>query len=194
MITTERLQLVPATEELLRAALDGPAALATALRATVPASWPPEYLDAAAYEFTRARLAEGPEQHGWWMYFVVLPRGPGGRTLIGSGGYKGPPAEDGTVEVGYGIVADQRRQGYACEVTEGLVGRAFALPSVRRVIAETLPELAPSIGVLRKCGFSLTDGGSEPGVIRFELGRAEHAARHGAERAAGHGAGPAPVR
>ncbi|HCU11539.1 MAG TPA: hypothetical protein DGB72_05365 [Gemmatimonadetes bacterium] len=44
-------------------------------------------------------------------------------------------------------------------------------------IAETLPELEGSIGVLRKCGFTLIDGGSEPGVIRFELDRAAYAMR-----------------
>jgi RimJ/RimL family protein N-acetyltransferase len=55
------------------------------------------------------------------------------------------------------------------------MGRAFALPAVRRVIAETLPELAPSIGVMRKCGFRLIGEGSRPGVIRFELLREEHA-------------------
>lgn len=37
-----------------------------------------------------------------------------------------------------------------------------------RVIAETLPELLPSIGVLEKTGFEQIDGGSEPGVLRYE--------------------------
>ena len=164
-IPTPRLELVPATPELLRAALAGRAPLADALRAIVPPSWPPEFLDDAALRFTLERLAESPAASGWWMYFVLL-REP--RTLIGSGGYKGPPA-DGTVEVGYGIVSEQRRSGYATEVTRGLVARAFAVPAVRRVIAETLPELAASIGVLRKCGFRPAGEGSEPGVIRFEL-------------------------
>jgi RimJ/RimL family protein N-acetyltransferase len=52
--------------------------------------------------------------------------------------------------------------------------RAFGLPEVTRVIAETLPDLTPSIGVLKKCGFRLVGEGSEPGVIRFELTRAGH--------------------
>ena len=42
-----------------------------------------------------------------------------------------------------------------------------------RVIAETLPDLFPSIGVLRKIGFSYAGEGSEPGVIRYELRRAD---------------------
>ena len=44
------------------------------------------------------------------------------------------------------------------------------------MIAETLPELTPSIGVLRKGGFALIGEGSEPGVIRFELTRAAYEA------------------
>jgi ribosomal-protein-alanine N-acetyltransferase len=107
---------------------------------------------------------------------VILTEGETGRTLIGSAGYKGPPSADGMVEVGYGIVRDHQRQGYASEAVRGLVAHAFALPTVRRVIAETLPELIPSIGVLRKCGFRFIGNGSEPGVIRFELTRAEYTA------------------
>ncbi len=172
MIPTERLELVPATAESTQAALDSEGALAGVLGAVVPATWPPDYLDSAALQFTLDQLGDGPEQAEWWLYFVVLPAGERGRTLIGSAGYKGPPCS-GTVEVGYGIVSDHRRRGYACEVVRGLLGRAFSVASVERAIGETLPELAPSIGVLRKCGFRFVGEGAEPGVIRFEITRAE---------------------
>jgi len=171
VIVTDRLTLVPATIELTRSALDGPEALGGALGASVPPTWPPEYLDAPAFEFTLRRLAEDPAQAGWWLYFVLL-RGGSTPLLIGSSGYKGPPSEDGTVEIGYGIVSDQRRRGFASEAVQALLARAFAVPAVHRVIAETLPELTPSIGVLQKSGFRLIGEGSEPGVIRFELPRA----------------------
>ncbi len=170
MIVTERLDLIPATPDLTEAAMAGPASLAAGLRAAVPGTWPPEYVDEASLRSTLDRLAQGAGQADWWLHFVVL-RGEAGRTLIGTCGYKGPPSADGTVEVGYGIVRDHRRRGYASEAVRGLVARAFAIPAVKRVIAETLPELAPSIGVLRKCGFRPVEGGSEPGVIRFELTR-----------------------
>ncbi len=174
-LVTERLEIAPATPDLVRAALDGPSALGARLRASVPPTWPPEYLDATSLQFTLERLSEGRGQAGWWLHFVLLRGGPGGRVLIGSGGYKGPPTPDGSVEVGYSIVTDHRRRGYATETVHALVARAFSLPSVRRVIAETLPTLAPSIGVLQKCGFRQIDGGSEPGVVCFELTRAMHA-------------------
>jgi [ribosomal protein S5]-alanine N-acetyltransferase len=174
MIVTEHLELVPATLDLTRAALEGNSALSAGLSVVVPATWPPEFLDSPSLEFTLARLAEGSQQAGWWLHFVVLRHGVPGRTLIGSAGYKGPPSPEGTVEVGYGIVRDYQRQGYASETVQGLLAHAFALPQVRRVVAETLPELTPSIGVLRKCGFRLVGDGSEPGVIRFEVTRVDY--------------------
>lgn len=93
--------------------------------------------------------------------------------MIGCGGYKGPPSADGTVEIGYSIVPQHRREGYATEAAEGLIRHAFRNPSVRRVIGETLPGLVASIGVLVKCGFRYAGNGSEPGVIRYELFREE---------------------
>jgi ribosomal-protein-alanine N-acetyltransferase len=174
LIRTERLEIVAATPELTRAALAGPGALAAVLGASVPPTWPPEYLDPASLEFTLERLAEGAGMAGWWLHFVLLRDAGDGRTLVGSAGFKGPPTADGTVEVGYGIVGDHRRRGYASETVRGLLAHAFGRPEVRRTIAETLPDLTPSIGVLQKCGFRLIGEGSEPGVLRFELTRAEY--------------------
>ena len=170
---SHKVELVAATPELTLAALAGSVELAERLDATVPPTWPPMFLDPPALEYTLERLAEGPEQTGWWLYFVVAIDESGRRTLVGSGGYKGPPTPDGTVEVGYGIVTDHQRRGYATTTVHRLLDRAFALPEVHRAIAETLPELKPSIGVLLKCGFRPIGEGSEPGVIRFELARAD---------------------
>jgi RimJ/RimL family protein N-acetyltransferase len=161
----------------MRAALEGDAALASVLSAVVPATWPPEFLDRPALEWTLERLEEAPNGGDWWLHFIVLLDTPEGRTLIGTAGYKGPPDPEGTVEVGYGIVRDQQRRGYASETVRGLLADAFARPTVRRVMAETYPELAGSIGVLRKCGFRHIGQGSEPGVIRYELTRREYADR-----------------
>jgi ribosomal-protein-alanine N-acetyltransferase len=171
MIQTARLEIVPATPALVYAALEGHAALATELAADVPVSWPPDYLDDDSLNFTLARFAEGAEQMGWWLHFVVLRPGVEPRTLIGSAGFCGRPTPDGDVEVGYGIVSDRRRQGFATEVVRGLVAHAFSFPSVRRIIAHTLPELTPSIGVLEKCGFQRVEESPTPGVIRFALAR-----------------------
>jgi ribosomal-protein-alanine N-acetyltransferase len=174
MIVTQRLELIPATVDSTRAALEGGPALGLALSVLVPSTWPPEFLDDPPLRHMLVRLELDAAQSGWWLYFVVLTGGGDGRTLIGAAGYKGPPGPDGTVEVGYGIVRDHHRRGYASEAVRAFLARAFGLSEVRRVIAETLPELTPSIGVLRKCGFQLIGEGSEPGVIRYELTRAHY--------------------
>ncbi len=80
-------------------------------------------------------------------------------------------AADGTVEVGYSVLEAHQRRGYASEAVEALVGWAFGHPEVTRVIAETYPELVPSVGVLEKTGFRLIGAGSEERVIRFERRR-----------------------
>lgn len=172
MIRTERLDLVPATVEALHAELEGPAALAMDLNVQVPAGWPPDLYDRAATEYILERLSGEDGLEGWWMHYIVLRRPERGRgLLIGTCGYKGPPDETGTVEIGYGILAEHQRRGYASEASKGLVDRAFASSSVKLVIAETLPELTASIGLLEKLGFRFVGEGSEEGVIRYELPR-----------------------
>ena len=168
MIETGRLLLVPATRESLAAELESPSRLAEVARMDVSAEWPPELYDRDPIEFTLRRLEASPDETAWWLYYFLLKQPRGAGLAIGCGGYKGPPDAEGTVEIGYSIVPEYRRRGFAAEATMGLVNAAFSRPDVTRVIAETLPSLTPSIGVLEKCGFRLTGAGSEDGVIRFE--------------------------
>lgn len=167
MITTQRLHLIPGSIQTVQYALDNLGALAAALDAVVPPSWPPEHLDANALGWTLRWLSEPSNDPRWGFHWVVL-RAP--RTLVGVVGYKGMP-KDGCVEVGYGIAEEYRRRGYATEATRALVDQAFAAPEVTRVIAETLPGLVPSIGVLDNLGFSFIGAGSEEGTIRYERQR-----------------------
>lgn len=178
-LRTARLLMVPATAPLLRAELSGADALAAQTGARVPAEWPPELYDEAAMRWSLEWLIAHPEGAGWSFYYLVLPepdRVPD-RVLIGIAGFKGLPDADGTVEIGYSIVAPHRRRGLASEAVRALVDFAFEDARVIRIVAETLPELAPSIGVLEKCGFTYDGPGSEDGVIRFARARTADATR-----------------
>lgn len=168
-LVTARLELVPATARLVRSAMTGSGALAGDLGASVPASWPPLHLDATSLQFTLDRLSADPAQQGWWMYFIILAAPRGDRVLAGTAGFAGPPSADGVVEIGYSVVEEHQRRGIATEAVLGLVQHALRTPAVQRVVAHTLPGLAPSIGVLVKCGFRLAGDGPEPGTIRYEL-------------------------
>lgn len=171
-ILTERLRLAPATVATLEAELRGGRdGLEKELGCRVPESWPPEHYGEPVLHYTLARLLENPEQNGWWMHYICL-RDPEGRPteVVGTCGYKGSPA-GGTVEIGYSVLPEFRRRGFATEAARGLCRRAFDCPEVRCVLAHTLPDLEPSIGVLKKAGFRLLGKGFEPGAILFELKR-----------------------
>jgi RimJ/RimL family protein N-acetyltransferase len=174
LITTERLELVPGTPEIFRARVDDREALARFLSARVPAEWPPELYDQGAVDWTAKYLAENPDAEGWMLYFVVL-RAPesadGERVAVGCCGFKGKPSDDGTCEIGYGILSEFRRRGYASEAARALIDWAFAHDNVSRVVAETYPELTASIGVMEKNGLRFVGDGSEERVIRYELTR-----------------------
>jgi ribosomal-protein-alanine N-acetyltransferase len=172
MLTTQRLDLVPNDSQLISAALDDATRFGALLDARIPPSWPPDLLDRSALEWTQRWLTEPANDPRWGLYWVVL-REP--RTLIGTAGYKGGPM-NGVVELGYGIVAEHQRRGYATEATRALVDHAFSKGEVTAVIAETLPDLVQSIGVLEKCRFRFIGDGSEPGVIRYELTLRDYAA------------------
>jgi len=170
ILATERLELVRATAERLRADLAGPAALAVALAAIVPENWPPDLYDRGATEWALRYAIEHPVQLQWGMYYVIDPAAPGGPTAAGVVGFKGTP-EDGVVELGYSILPQFRRRGYASETVAALVELAFAHEEVDRIVAQTLPEFGASIGVLLRSGFVFAGAGTDAGAIRYELSR-----------------------
>jgi len=165
-IRTERLDLVPGTLPILEAELRGRAPLAELLGIDVPESWPPPLYDADAINWMLGRLRDEPRFEAWGFRYFVL-RGDERPVAVGDGGYKGPPSSGGDIEIGYSILPEHQRNGFASEAVEGLVARAFESGSVSRVLAETLQDLSPSIGVLEKAGFKLLGEASEPGVIRY---------------------------
>jgi RimJ/RimL family protein N-acetyltransferase len=174
-IETSRLLLIGATEALLVAELQNRRRLSEVLKVAVPANWPPRLYDQPALEYTLKYLKENPDARDWVFWYIAL-REPE-PIAIGITGFKGKPSDDGTVELGYSICEQFQRNGYASETVAALINYAFSQDQVKRVIAETLPELAPSIRVMEKNGLTFIGQGSEEGVIRYELKREEYQAK-----------------
>jgi RimJ/RimL family protein N-acetyltransferase len=175
-IQTPRLLLIPASIATLSAELEGRRALARLLEVDVPPSWPPELYDEAAVRWSLNALETRFLTPDWGLYYVAeLPDVASARQrLAGVVGFKGPPDSGGTVEIGYGILPERRRLGFAREAVDGMIGWAFGRESVTRVIAHTLTELTPSIRVLESAGFTFVGPGedeSEPDAIQYELRR-----------------------
>jgi len=178
ILQTSRLALVPATATFLRAELESHAALARALNAEIPANWPPELYDQDAIRYSLSWVLDHPNQAGWGFHYVLRrPTSSEAPLLVGTGGFKGAPDEAGSIELGYGILPEHQRLGYATEAVRGWVDFAFASPPVRTVVGQTLPHLTASIRVLEKAGFRHVGAGNDPfapageQVIRYELSR-----------------------
>jgi RimJ/RimL family protein N-acetyltransferase len=162
-LETTRLQLLPYAPRHVLALLDNVEAFerAMGLRCAeglrdfmVSDDVSPAYL--ARLRASDALDAPDPWGHG----FAVVHRES--RSVIGSAGFKGPPDEDGMVEIAYGIVPVHQGQGLATEAAAALVAFAVGSGRVRVVRAHTLPTSNASTRVLAKCGFSPTGEVMDP--------------------------------
>ncbi len=170
---TNRLVLVPATIDHVRAELISPDQMGSLLHAEVPNGWPPGEYDEAAQRFFLDRLcAGGAEVVGWYGWYALLRRSSRQTLLlIASGGFLGLPTDSGVVEIGYSVLPDWRGQGYATEMVGDLVKYAFEDARVKRIIAHTTSQNPGSCKVLGHLGFR--DSGVRPDslTIEFELHR-----------------------
>lgn len=154
VIDTPHLRLVLESTEAVLARID---AMSPADRAEVSADW-------------LARMRSSPPSP-WTHGFGVVERATDAE--VGMGAFKGPPDEDGVVEIAYGIEPSHRGRGYAKEVAAAL--KEFALGAgARHVIAHTRPENNASSRVLEHCGFVCVGEVDDPedGLVwRWELPR-----------------------
>jgi [ribosomal protein S5]-alanine N-acetyltransferase len=73
--------------------------------------------------------------------------------VVGEVGFVGPPKE-AAVMIGYAIVPESRRRGYATEAIRAISGWALAQDGVEEVLAQTLPDNEASIRALLRVGFA----------------------------------------
>lgn len=152
-IHTDRLDLIPATVEILRSDQNDKANLARLLNAHIPADWPPPLLDAETLSAFITILEEERDPFFICWYWVRDEPGHRMRDLIGSGGIASSPCSGDTVAIGYSILDEYQGNGYATEAVRGLIPVIFSMPGIRQIIATTYPDLIGSIRVLEKNGF-----------------------------------------
>jgi [ribosomal protein S5]-alanine N-acetyltransferase len=102
-----------------------------------------------ALEYLLGTLKSEDSNSEWPSYFFIHRAD---KALIGLGGYKGEPDENGSVEIGYGVAPAYRGKGYATEAAEAMIQNAFASDDVQMVCAHTLAEENHSVAILRKLG------------------------------------------
>ena len=116
-----------------------------------------------------ARIQTATESSPWTHGFIAVLREGGAQ--IGGAAFKGPPSEEGVVEIAYGIAPEHQGRGYATEAADALTAFAFQSDDVRVVCAHTKPDNEASARVLAKCGFRFVGEVFEPedgNVLRWE--------------------------
>ena len=164
VLTTARLRLVPITLACTTAAPEAREPIARACDAHVPESWPVEHYDREALDFTRKLLEQDAGVEYVMRYIVTRDAVPTVAGIVGCA----PPDEQGRVVIGYSVLPEFRRRGFASEALLGLIDWMRRVGGVRAVIGETYPHLIASIRTMEHCGFTFAGAGEE-GVIRYEL-------------------------
>ncbi|MET7339452.1 GNAT family N-acetyltransferase [Nonomuraea sp. NPDC005650] len=154
-LTTDRLILRPWTSGEVTAVLDG-ARLA---------HWAQDF-PAEGDHVIAGLFAEHPAWLGEYGHRQIIERDGG--LVVGSIGLFWPP-NDGTLEIGYGIVTSRRGRSYAPEATRALTKFAFTAPGVHTIYANVELSNPPSIRVLEKAGFQRSHTDTEQNTARFAL-------------------------
>ncbi len=153
MIQTQRLFLISSNAEVLHAAVEQDWPTLSRLLGGVDFAdhWThfPE-----ALLWMRDYLQESPHEAEWWNYLFILRSEA---RLVGSGGFKGLPEPDGSVEIGYEIADAYQGRGLATEAARALADWAVQQPGVKALTAHTLAEENASTAILRKLGFAFVE-------------------------------------
>ena len=150
MIRTERLRLYAASREQMEAMI---------------ASEQDEELKKAYTEMLEGCLRHLDQWDWYAIWMIEKTEG----TPVGDLCFKGL-REDGSAEIGYGILEEHRGQGYATEAVRAACRWAFLHPDAVSLEAETDAGNEASQRVLQKCGFRPNGIIGEEGP-RFALGR-----------------------
>jgi [ribosomal protein S5]-alanine N-acetyltransferase len=183
MITTNRLHLVPFTKAHYDAiTANDNETLGQLLDIETPSSWTEfeDAIDALPVLISFFEKLNGDDR--WGSYFFIHPQD---KQLIGTGGFKGAPDEDGFVEIGYEIKAAFRNNGYAKEAAMGMILFAKNEAGINGVRAHTLPEENYSVRVLRSCAMKFIGRVNDPEdgeVFRWETDPSQ--SKKGATKAA----------
>jgi ribosomal-protein-alanine N-acetyltransferase len=127
------------------------------LGARLPGAWPqPDLLDVLPIQ---AAATPEDERFGIW---VMIERDTD--IVVGDIGFLGLP-DDGIVEIGFSVIPDRRRRGYASEAAARLVTWALEQPEISEVVARSDADNEASARTLSAAGFTRVD--ELDGTIRW---------------------------
>lgn len=152
-IETERLLLIPFTKQLTQLIHDKNFIALQNQGLNTAAGYPDqETLETLPKIVANIEASNGPTGFESW---VIIKKAK--MKIIGDAGFKGIPNLAGEIDLGYGIIASERRNGYALEASEALVKWGFSQADVKKITAKCLITNEGSIKILEKLNFKRTN-------------------------------------
>lgn len=147
---TKRLILIQISYKMAQVVLHGDRKEIEGLGFKTNGKWPREdTLD--ILHLVQDKLKDNDNNIGYYIWMIVKKDD---MSIIGDAGFKGEPDENGEIEIGYGLIEEERRKGYGSEAVTKLISWAFSQNGVQAVKAECLINNIGSVMVLQKCGMS----------------------------------------
>lgn len=162
-IETERLLLIPFTKQLCHLINDKDFAALQNKGLNADCDYPDqETLDTIPKIVANIELSNGPTGFESWV--IILKKE---MKIIGDAGFKGLPNQAGEIDLGYGIIASERKKGLATEAAKALSDWAIAQPDVKTITAKCLIENQGSRKILENVGFK--KAGQDSSMIFWSL-------------------------
>lgn len=167
-LETERLILIPFTLELCKnlERNDFDDVFKMGLKKGI--SWPDvDVIETLPKIIKNLSKLDGPTGFESWMIIKKETS-----EIIGDLGFKGFNPDQKSIDIGYGIIKEERRKGFAQEAVCKLINWAFSNEIVCKITASCLIENESSKNLLNKLRF--TEMYSENGMIYWSLSKHEY--------------------
>ncbi|MEO7446047.1 MAG: GNAT family N-acetyltransferase [Ferruginibacter sp.] len=162
-LNTERLILIPFTIQICKNFLKEDYSDLERWNFKKGKSWPDnDVIETLPKIINNLSKVESPTGFESWM---IIKKDT--LEIIGDLGFKGFNYEDENIDIGYGIIKEERRKGYAEEAVSEIIKWAFSNEIVREITANCLTENINSINLLTKLKFIQLK--TENGMIYWAL-------------------------
>jgi ribosomal-protein-alanine N-acetyltransferase len=148
-LITERLILIPFTIQVCKNLLNDDFSDLENYHLKKGKSWPDsDVIETLPKIINNLSKVEAPTGFESWMIIKKETL-----EIIGDLGFKGFNYNEDNIDIGYGIIKEERRKGYAEEAVKEIIKWAFSNEIVKEITANCLAENTNSINLLTKFNF-----------------------------------------
>lgn len=165
-LETKRLRLVPMTYDFVLKVIANDLSVYELLGVTKTETWPENTDIKEILHIIRDSLKDKTKPDGFDAWLFISKEN---HTIVGDGGFKGLPDENGVIDMGYAIVEAERQKGLALEAVSALLNWGLLQNGVNAVTADCLHDNIPSIKILTKIGMQEVE--RKDGMIFFRINK-----------------------